>query len=669
MNHGPQLISLQLDIKDIIIMNEIQQQQQRAKKMELKQLLQQQQQKDKEDNHSDGTIDDDDHDHDHDHDHDYDDEKYIRIQYDIQPQILPNSQYYYGRVIYFPSYFTQLKELYLCFKSISYRSSVAEYMLDERTLESLHQSCPLLESLSLNYLVLNCLEIISRVTSSSTSTSTTTNEITTANINVTPCESLKQLYLINCKLYQYGNYIYLSKKYPQLTTLHMHLQWKDDHHFYLLSPFEENDPLLRHRQQQSLYILNANINGNMNHNNNNNHNSNNMNHGSFSCMDRMNNSDKYRYMVYEMITSFQYLKELSAEFIYVNDFSNVKWQDGFWPGKEFLLWLIQHPDQLRVLNYPYDLSTMEYDMKKKIRNNEKEKKEKDTGPDDDDGGYFDYYNYYDHYDIFQRRAYLDHLTTLILNTEEEFSSTLHYLLRDGKQKTASSSITNLTIKKEKGIMTHFFLFDWLDAFPKLKSLTLSGVGLIDDKEYKMGEIPIDHDNNNNNNNDDNVNDDEMNELKLIEDNMVENQWNELNYPLKELIISSSSIFLMGGLSIICKVCPLLRVLKLAYVDFFGYLSPLELTAQLPQFPYLFLNRINCIVIDAPHLNLDEFSISSVRCGDYWKQFNEAEMTELIVDEIGANRTFKIIEPSKLKPPTNVVLRCNAVDTVNYSNNH
>ncbi|CAO3640704.1 unnamed protein product [Cunninghamella echinulata] len=345
-----------------------------------------------------------------------------------------------------------------------------------------------------------------------------------------------------------------------------------------------------------------------------------------------------------------------------------------------------------------------------IRNGNCNHDDNDSDSDDSDEVDSYYANYYEQYDVFQRRAYLDHLTTLVLNTEEEFSYTLHYLLRDGKRKIASNSIINLTIKKEKGIMTHFYLFEWLDAFPRLQSLKLSGVGLIDDKEQNP----------------------EQEEL-MEED--AENQWDHLNYKLKELVISSSSIFLMGGLSMICKVCPSLRVLKLAYVDFFGYLTPLEQTPK--QLPYTFLNRIYCIVIDAPHLRLDEFSISSVRCGAYWKQFNEAEMTELLVEEVGDidndynndskekedgddydngdvvleeeeeeeeeekeeeeeeeeeekdgkvvdeegkekekkekaktnGNIFRILEPSKLKPPTNVVLRCKSVDIKRFYNHN
>ncbi|KAI9306484.1 hypothetical protein BJ944DRAFT_263491 [Cunninghamella echinulata] len=713
--HGPHLTSLQLDIKDIITINELQMKQQLSITHHYKNKIKNKIKNRINNGQNDKDI------YEDDDDEDNKIENNIRIQHDMQPQLQANYQYYYGRVILFPAHhLVHLKELYLCFKSASYRSSVAEYRLDERTLESLHQSCPVLESLSLNYLVLNCLEFLSRSTTTTTSFSATS---TSTSLTISPCKSLKHLYLKNCKLYQYGNYNYLSRKYPHLTSLHLNLQWKDNQLTSSSSSsssssaasllIEENDLLLRNRhdnQHHANLNTNAIINSNLLLHMTTNINANNPN----SSMHP--NHPTYRSMIYEFITGFSYLKELSAEFIYINDFSNVKWQDGLWPGKELLYWLIQHPQQLTFLDYPYDLSTMEYDMKKKkkkknsnnmammmikkkgiiykkrnemngiIRNGNYNHEDDDFNSDDSDEEDNYYATYYEQYDVFQRRAYLDHLTTLVLNTEEEFSYTLHYLLRDGKRKIASNSIVNLTIKKEKGIMTHFYLFEWLDAFPRLQSLTLSGVGLIDDKEQNA----------------------EQQEELMEEDE--ETQWDHLNYTLKELIISSSSIFLMGGLSMICKVCPSLRVLKLAYVDFFGYLTPLEQTPKL--LPYTFLNRIYCIVIDAPHLILDEFSISSVRCGAYWKQFNEAEMTELLVEEVGDTdndndnnnkekdddddqeekedgnvideegkekvkkvkaktngNIFRILEPSKLKPPTNVVLRCKSVDIVKYSNNH
>ncbi|CAO3640700.1 unnamed protein product [Cunninghamella echinulata] len=353
--HGPHLTSLQLDIKDIININELQLKQQQLHindryKNKIK-IKKEQKDKDK---------------HENDDDEDNKIENNIRIQHDMQPQLQANYQYYYGRVILFPTHhLVHLKELYLCFKSASYRSSVAEYRLDERTLESLHQSCPVLESLSLNYLVLNCLEFLSKFT---TTTTTASFSSTSASSTISPCKSLKHLYLKNCKLYRYGNYTYLSKKYPHLISLHLNLQWKDN----LLTSsssssssvvsllIEENDLLLRNRhdnQHHANLNTNAIINSNLLL-----HMSTNTNNPSSSMYP---NDPAYRSMIYEFITGFSYLKELSAEFIYINDFSNVKWQDGLWPGKELLYWLIQHPQQLTLLDYPYDLSTMEYDMKKK----------------------------------------------------------------------------------------------------------------------------------------------------------------------------------------------------------------------------------------------------------------------------------------------------------------
>ncbi|CAO3619628.1 unnamed protein product [Cunninghamella blakesleeana] len=85
--------------------------------------------------------------------------------------------------------------------------------LDERIIESIHRSCPVLESLTIKHIYLNI-----------------SSEQFVYNLLVDPskviaCHSLKKLSLIQCKILKVSIFDYLSKKYPSLTSLTLQLSW------------------------------------------------------------------------------------------------------------------------------------------------------------------------------------------------------------------------------------------------------------------------------------------------------------------------------------------------------------------------------------------------------------------------------------------------------------
>ncbi|KAI9300638.1 hypothetical protein BJ944DRAFT_272726 [Cunninghamella echinulata] len=291
----------------------------------------------------------------------------------------------FGKVLKFSTTWESLKSLTLDFTSSSSSSysspssSLFDYELDERTIDSIFQSCPVLKHLSLDYFFMNISDQYYDV----------------SQYRITPFTSLKVLQFNHCIMHQVECFYYFIKKCPNVTTLILYLQ----------------------------------------------------------CYIHLDEVKKglFRKGIYDMITQYLTLKQLSARLEYTGDYymCPVELEDGFFPDHELKEWLnaIQ-PPQLKVLDYPYDLSLTSMVENEKIDN--------------------------------QHSAYLNYLSSFTLESKKEPSFLLnHYFLRQNTVDHASFSITTLNISMTISPMSLFNIFEWLNAFPNLKRLCVSRVAISD----------------------------------------------------------------------------------------------------------------------------------------------------------------------------------------------
>ncbi|CAO3641448.1 unnamed protein product [Cunninghamella blakesleeana] len=121
---------------------------------------------------------------------------------------------YFGKVLSFSAVWQSLNYLILDFSSgnnFSYSSSpnVSDYELDERTIDSIFQACPVLEHLSIDYFFMNISDQYHQDLKKD---------------HITPSTSLKVLQFNHCMFHEVECFYYFLKKCPSVTTLILYLQ-------------------------------------------------------------------------------------------------------------------------------------------------------------------------------------------------------------------------------------------------------------------------------------------------------------------------------------------------------------------------------------------------------------------------------------------------------------
>ncbi|CAO3619551.1 unnamed protein product [Cunninghamella blakesleeana] len=212
-------------------------------------------------------------------------------------EIIDGEKYicYYSKIFTFTTSFHYLKHLSIDFGRYSYmrgRKLAHTLELDERTIESIHQVCPLLESLDLREFYMNKSPSLSHqlhhLINKSSAPSTTTARIT-------PCLTLKSLTLTDCFIHHIESFEYFSLKYPNITALSLDLA-------------------------QSFRITDA---------------------------------KRYELKIglYKLLSSFSHLTLFSTYFKYWNDFLPITSIKNNWVDKELTSWFIDHPKLFLNLNY------------------------------------------------------------------------------------------------------------------------------------------------------------------------------------------------------------------------------------------------------------------------------------------------------------------------------
>ncbi|CAO3648460.1 unnamed protein product [Cunninghamella blakesleeana] len=310
-----------------------------------------------------------------------------------------------------PSSFANLKSLYLDFESYNKKHDLCYYIFNETTLESISTTCSSLTHLTFTELNFNLSDNYDQESSSSTGFD-----------GIEPSPQLQYLYLQDCHLHEPGCYSYIQYKYPNLKSLSLYL-------YYL----------------PNMSVFHS----------------------------------RFNPAIGDLITSYDTLTELKVHFL---NKCKLCYQDNckvyhtigdqsFWPHKQLQNWLMEHPNQLTTLYYPFDLFTIEIeddDWNTALAI-------EDSLPEDQKKLIF-----------FQNRKYLNHLTTLSFNIHLLSKYTLKYLLYQNlcNQVILSSSTfylnvehlivqgewySNWTTWKDEH---EFFVYDWLTSLPSLKKLEI-----------------------------------------------------------------------------------------------------------------------------------------------------------------------------------------------------
>ncbi|CAO3640708.1 unnamed protein product [Cunninghamella echinulata] len=195
----------------------------------------------------------------------------------------------------------------------------------------------------------------------------------------------------------------------------------------------------------------------------------------FSSFVDLTNRD-FRSTLFYMLTHSPFLKRLS-----ISLFESYQWNPNYWPRYEFLQWLYDHPQQLTHLYYPDSLFPVAWQQHQQAI--------KENNNDDDNGGengshlinIFIQTDYYKRNKMFQYRTFLDYLTALSLNFIHLVDTVTTFLLLNEHTITFSNSIKELKIYHDQKYNC-FYIYDWLDTFPQLKTLTTWHMNSINDSD-------------------------------------------------------------------------------------------------------------------------------------------------------------------------------------------
>ncbi|CAO3619651.1 unnamed protein product [Cunninghamella blakesleeana] len=572
---------------------------------------------------------------------------------------------HYGKTIFFssPSSWIQLKSLSLKLNAFNNGSSTAIYELDERVFDTIHTTCPQLEFLSLKDFFMNLSDTY-------LFTRTTAMETT-----IQSHPSLKQLHLNQCCFNDILCFDYVSNLYPNITTLSLHLLWNGSDRreteqykssiFHLLTGYQQ----LRHLSTSLTYITN------------------------FVHVDLADelwpDVEFYQWLTQHphQLDSLDYSYDLlKVEYRYLAETQLSSSSSSSSIPIPFL------PSLSSIAT-----TTSSYSCYSPSSN---------------------YYYYQSKKNLSHCLSYLHHLTSFTLTLEKSSSDLLHYLLIHGTNEYVSLSITSLKIiqdisstisspsssysslphfcniyhnqhydpGEEDDPDNDFFIDQWLDAFPHLKKLELQYIGNIKLKHQKEKD------------------DDDLDELfyQLSLSEQQQQQWIEnerkessfspttptkRNYLLEELNIIGGYIYIQSHhLKTFFESCPSLRILKLNETNFIyptkkpisPYLySSLPLTIpinndnnvqqqqiddeEMEEDDYDDDDRVNYMIIDIPHIHLDQLELSYLRSGKSKYISYERRSIKLIVNESASKNTFDIVKKTTLYPTVNIIINCKSID--------
>ncbi|CAO3641012.1 unnamed protein product [Cunninghamella echinulata] len=404
----------------------------------------------------------------------------------------------YCKVLELP-YLSHLTKLSIVFIELDQWNTI-NYDLDERTLESIHHSCPLIESLCLREFGMDISDSFEESLSCSS--------------GIKPITSLKDLEIYGF-LYDARCYYYLSVKYPQLEKLKLSLEW----------PNSRRNETLSQDHQNGMY-------------------------------------EPFYLSLHNMMTSYQHLKQLNLGFpskfgkFSFNDFTptlSTFLTNQSWTHPKIISWLLSSPanysSTITQLKCPLNMM-LEKDYKIKKITEHRFYSENNISNYDDIGNnmkdpsllYFNIHEYL-----------TNGLTSLSFTINFDIIKVVDFLLQGEKKTVVSLTLNELKIDYNTGIAVinlddsdnnesitmndDFYIYEWLAMFPKLKIFNFKSDVLIKDGIRPRDRI----------NNGPNSGVQQQNSSPIAQ-----------SYPLEELIIRGGSLYFKNGFTSFCQKCPHLK---------------------------------------------------------------------------------------------------------------
>ncbi|CAO3619700.1 unnamed protein product [Cunninghamella blakesleeana] len=260
-------------------------------------------------------------------------------------------------------------------------------------------------------------------------------------------------------------------------------------------------------------------------------------------------------------------------------------------------------------------------------------------------------------DIMKNRQYLNHLKSFTFTISENINNELNYLLGDINQQHAIVSNTieeleiyDIFIKNASG----FYIYLWLDIFPNLNHLKLKRLYRIKDYIDEMDQTSSSTLLNNNNNNNNNTNKNNIYDyylkrkkekqqqsyglLSSSTSSLSSNQQYQLfdKYKLKTLDIQKCHLFFIDGFNFFFKKCPQLTNLTLVNNTYYhtDWLSKKDEKEVMEK------NSI-----DISHLHLNRLVMINMKYAS-WLKINDASsrtITKLMIYEQSLKKQYPLYE--------------------------
>ncbi|KAI9301122.1 hypothetical protein BJ944DRAFT_271961 [Cunninghamella echinulata] len=192
----------------------------------------------------------------------------------------------------------------------------------------------------------------------------------------------------------------------------------------------------------------------------------------------------FKLAIYNMITSYQFLKKLSVGT--TSDQSPI-----YWPQIELLTWLQQNPTQLTHLDFPFDfiiIKDIDNLGTNTIDHHNQQQQLEQTYTSIIPSSSSISKHHIDNTNI-QQYSYLNNLTRLSLTGSSTTSmDVLYHFLQNQNN---STNIPNLIEELKLSFRSIGNIYDWLDAFPNLKAFSLFGINYIAD-DYDKDNTNLNH---------------------------------------------------------------------------------------------------------------------------------------------------------------------------------
>ncbi|CAO3641004.1 unnamed protein product [Cunninghamella echinulata] len=507
--------------------------------------------------------------------------------------------HHYSKVMELP-YLPHLTTLSLTFIELEQWETV-RYDIDERTLESIYITCPLLESLDLREFDMNISNTFEKRFLSSPSYA------------IQPMTSLKT-FIMKGKFYDARCCYYISKKYPQLEEFNLSLDWPD-----------RQDHMFLQRHQDGLY-------------------------------------EPFYLSIHNMMTSFKHLKRLEFNIPLEHGRFNYSYftpslptllNNKYWAHPTIISWLlsssVNFASTLTHLDFPLHMLMFKARKINRIRKHHFYSESNNSSNNNNSNNNNNNNNNSDGIDdslkdpsllYVDLNHHLNSLTSLSLIIEFDIKKVVDFLLQNGKKTVGSLTLTELKMDYRPNVVDiyldgldnnesitindDFYIYEWLAMFPKLKVFNFKSGVLIKDGIRPRDRI----------NNGPNSGVQQQNSSPIAQ-----------SYPLEELIIRGGSLYFKNGFTSFCQKCPHLKRIDFRNIY---YALPNWKEQDVLQVTHIHQKDEKSklykdMVLDLSHLRLDYVSLYRVRYMPWFtiEYTKQPIISTLVLEETAYNKIAMI----------------------------